>query len=1084
MATILYPTSEIELPNPKPRDWIASLPTYRLASLVRGKAAVTITDNTVASLANIVANAGGSWAQLGGTQSTVVAFQGVEGISAQTPIWISNPIRGVTIAGNITANVRASESALAANYGCYCFVYKVDGKDGTVTKIGYGGQVVELGTAEAGVSVTIVPTSTVLNDGDMIAIIFGYGSAGGTSASGRTASFVYNGLSGATGDTSVSFTETLVEMPVPPTAPTPLLIRLARFTRGLKRLHNNILNPADSVRIDYVDSVTIASVTSFSATETANHIDSATITSVTTLPQVKTPDLLTVDDVVDNFNRVESNPLSGLWVKRQVGSESNGFFADGNSAKQSLDGGFFPNVSAYEGPVLADSIACVTLQNPGTNQYIFARLQGATIFNGFNAYTFHLVFAASNDWVVQLLSWNSGIPTNLDFVIIPGPLNPGDKLAIRCIGSTIEGWYYTGGIWTLAVSAVDSTYSSGYSGLYANDSVTLASFDDFSLNYSSEVYIPAIPSLSSAPPTLRALLIKLAKNDNFKLLTPTPHPLPAPAFIYTDSATIASVTSLQSSENADYVDTPNSINGKTTVISTELAQDVDTATISSVTSFSSVEIAQYVDGATISGVTTPSSVDIADVVENATIASVTSFSSTEVANYVDSGTGASVTSPSGSELHETPDSGTISGSTSFSSSDTAQYVEAQVVTTQTTPSGSEIAAYIDASTVTSVTSLTSTDLYAAVDSGTGASVTTPTGTDTAQYVESGTISVVTTLSSTDTVDYVDFSTITSITTLTTVEIISAVSSPPQVLLIKLHRGRLKLLNNNILAPVPPVTYQETATISSVTSFSATETAQYVESGTINSVTIPSSVDAANTTESSTISGNTSVSIQDIAAFVDTSTISSVTTPIRTETTQYVDSGIPSSITTPFSVDIAQYVDSRSILGITTPGGTEGLSTPTLDTGFIPTITSLTPVEIFGVVETATIAGVTTIFSNEVLSYVEQGTPNSTTTPSSQEIADYVDTGFTSSITYVTGTEIYTPAPTYVETATITTVTTFSGYEYGPIIVVELVGTAFRRWASSATKRFDIVTGNKRWAANSLISRLHALATTRWNTWMT
>jgi hypothetical protein len=133
----------------------------------------------------------------GATIGTVVAFR-------------SDPILAVTIAGSITVNFRASESAAQANYGMGCKLYRVDSTGAIVAAFAQGSSTVELGTAEAAVSFTLTPTSTAFSAGDSILVLPFYVAAGGTSASGRSATFVYNGPTpGASGDAFLTFTETI-----------------------------------------------------------------------------------------------------------------------------------------------------------------------------------------------------------------------------------------------------------------------------------------------------------------------------------------------------------------------------------------------------------------------------------------------------------------------------------------------------------------------------------------------------------------------------------------------------------------------------------------------------------------------------------------------------------------------------------------------------------------------------------------------------------------------------------------------------------------------------------------------------------
>jgi hypothetical protein len=145
----------------------------------------------------------------------VWGFQNTSG----TEIWFfSNPLNGgVTISGTITPNIRALESNGLANYGVGIEILRFPNggsvPDATiVASVPVG---LELGTSEAARTSNITPTSTAIATGDRIVIKIGWYAAGGTSASGRTATGFWNGASGATGDTFVTFAETLTEQVIP-----------------------------------------------------------------------------------------------------------------------------------------------------------------------------------------------------------------------------------------------------------------------------------------------------------------------------------------------------------------------------------------------------------------------------------------------------------------------------------------------------------------------------------------------------------------------------------------------------------------------------------------------------------------------------------------------------------------------------------------------------------------------------------------------------------------------------------------------------------------------------------------------------
>lgn len=230
MATKFFPTTGATTRTASsPASW--PLATLRKLSLTQGAAATSVTDATIASLSTIPVSAGGIVGQwgAGSISFTVQSGTTAEGVNAATLIWISEPLNAVTVSGTITVNHRSNESNAMANYGAMAFVYKILAGNGAASKIGWAGNTTELGTTEAATSISIIPTSTALADGDMLAVVLGYAAAGGTSASGFTASGFYNGAAGATGDTFVSFTEAITEQTIPPPVvplPHPALIYL------------------------------------------------------------------------------------------------------------------------------------------------------------------------------------------------------------------------------------------------------------------------------------------------------------------------------------------------------------------------------------------------------------------------------------------------------------------------------------------------------------------------------------------------------------------------------------------------------------------------------------------------------------------------------------------------------------------------------------------------------------------------------------------------------------------------------------------------------------------------------------------
>lgn len=125
-------------------------------------------------------------------------------------VWITNPLSAVTVAGSITVNLRALEDNAMANYGVGAEIYRLS--SGTLTRIGINNSTTELGTSEAARSFTISPTSTALASGDQLVIVPFFLAVGGAASGGFNSNCFWNGpTSAASGDTFVTFTETITE---------------------------------------------------------------------------------------------------------------------------------------------------------------------------------------------------------------------------------------------------------------------------------------------------------------------------------------------------------------------------------------------------------------------------------------------------------------------------------------------------------------------------------------------------------------------------------------------------------------------------------------------------------------------------------------------------------------------------------------------------------------------------------------------------------------------------------------------------------------------------------------------------------
>jgi hypothetical protein len=143
------------------------------------------------------------------TQTITINTTGINAfITGNT--WASKPLAPFTLAGSISVNVRASESAAQANCGIQCYVYKWARATNTLSAALLTlTQAAELSTTDAAVLLTGTPTSTVFASGDMLVIEIGIINIGNM-GSGRTVAITYNGATAAAaGDTYITITETV-----------------------------------------------------------------------------------------------------------------------------------------------------------------------------------------------------------------------------------------------------------------------------------------------------------------------------------------------------------------------------------------------------------------------------------------------------------------------------------------------------------------------------------------------------------------------------------------------------------------------------------------------------------------------------------------------------------------------------------------------------------------------------------------------------------------------------------------------------------------------------------------------------------
>jgi peptidoglycan/xylan/chitin deacetylase (PgdA/CDA1 family) len=161
--------------------------------------------------------------------------------------------------------------------------------------------------------------------------------------------------------------------------------------------------------------------------------------------------------VLDDFNRANENPLSGggNWgAISSLGSAqlvSNAVASPSSTTAASLwHTTFAGDVEAYATVLLSTNNAGLyaetTLSSGNSNGYLWQ-------WQGSDASPIFVLYRADSN-VLTTLGTFSGFT-----------LTAGDKLAVRVIGDSVQGWVYHVGAWQQVVSATDTTYRTGQIGL-------------------------------------------------------------------------------------------------------------------------------------------------------------------------------------------------------------------------------------------------------------------------------------------------------------------------------------------------------------------------------------------------------------------------------------------------------------------------------------------------------------------------------------------------------------------------------------------------------------------------------------------
>lgn len=333
------------------------------------------------------------------TVNTAQLFGGYRSVTAPSgrkTVWISEPLDAdVTISGTITFNAWGLESSMSANFGLACRVHRLDNLGVLVSQIIDSPRNVELGTSAAVQNWTGSPTSTAMQKGDRLMVVYCFDEVG-TGASGFTATFNYDGpTAAANGDTYITFTETFGFLTATPA--------------GTKVYFRSTASPADGYDPDW-NTLAMDTARGGAAVEKRALILGATSGGSVANPMHQFPGdtsnsetawkLPTSAVNVDTGNPAWNNPTNVLTDNGSVTSCTTG--VNGNTDELHMSGFGFDSEGVF-GRVIAAGYRCECRQNPATgfDTLAYWSPNAFTGFAGFGTLTTTLTLYTHDPRMIQ-----------------------------------------------------------------------------------------------------------------------------------------------------------------------------------------------------------------------------------------------------------------------------------------------------------------------------------------------------------------------------------------------------------------------------------------------------------------------------------------------------------------------------------------------------------------------------------------------------------------------------------------------------------------------------------------------------------
>lgn len=160
--------------------------------------------------------------------------------------------------------------------------------------------------------------------------------------------------------------------------------------------------------------------------------------------------------VLDDLNRANATPLDGAWTLAWYADESSSPNLSGNAIHGKTNNVFWgirSNATNY-GPDCEAFFSIPTVD--AASDFTITVRVGGTLANP-NGYTFKAFPGGSQGFIKRI---DAGSETTLGAAFtVNTTFAAGEKFGLSAVGTTLTAYYFTGGVWTVAATRTDATYT-------------------------------------------------------------------------------------------------------------------------------------------------------------------------------------------------------------------------------------------------------------------------------------------------------------------------------------------------------------------------------------------------------------------------------------------------------------------------------------------------------------------------------------------------------------------------------------------------------------------------------------------------